>query len=1149
MVPICACPDRQTLQRLVLGQLSADEVGPVESHLEDCSRCAETLQTLQQEDTLVHAVRSGSPLQAETDSAEVAGLMQRLESLNLLGGHPDMDVLPCVTPPPPEPSVATPLLPGEVTQDRLDFLAPPQEAGELGRLGGYHVLEVLGTGGMGIVLRAWDPALRRGVALKVLRPRVAAQAQARQRFLREAQAAAAIKSDHVVTIHQVSEDRGVPFLAMELLPGEALNVRLQRGGRLPVAEVVRVGREMAQGLVAAHERGVIHRDIKPGNVWLEEPTARVKLLDFGLARPLAEDVQLTRQGVLVGTPAYMAPEQARGEKVDARADLFALGCVFYQISTGQRPFSGENTMALLAALATTTPRPVGDLNPEVPAGLAELIHRLLEKEPDRRPESAQVVADALTAIERGLNDVQPEPAASPTRDARRWRRAAVAALAFFLLGALAVLTVVIIRDRQGKEVARVTVPEGGSVEVKDIRGGTVTGPQADREKPFALVRKGTEVTAFRTLAGLWEEHQAGDEIVIHGNGPFLLPPLDVSDRALVLRAGPGYHPVFHPDELVFDGTRQNQCIHLTRASAAIEGCDFLVRGLPQGVVGYPHLFGGGGDGPCILRNCRLWGLCLGNLATPSLTIEDCLLSSDPSGVVLLGYLPARCHVRLVNNLIFCGRLVCNLEPPGGQTLELSRNAVVGVAHELIFVRDGVSGVTITAENNLIDFTKSHASSSCPVARKGGFKELLRWQGNDNWYAGLDLKAWNAQLAEPEVNAHTVPALPFGWRTELPREADKALAWWQELLQAARKESGPNDLGPDVSLVGPGEAYLRGMAAEGRPVARADLRPEALAGGRVALLRGGKAVRGFWQLGQAFQAAQSGDVLEIRSDAVMEGGEVPEGRGALTLRAAAGYRPRLRTAIGVRPGTALAVEGLTFTQGHGLDTWWVKDLPLEKQARISRLANCAFDRRQKVFEPMDDVGTTCLFLSPDGSPGEVVRCVMQEPLGCRPPRGSHVRVKESLLGMGLRPLTGRKPNSGIAECAGGTVELDACALVWPDAGIGLSGQALFRNHTDEGACSWISRRCLLQSNAVLKVGGEEGPPLWTAERNLYRIGPCWVSGLAIFSLAQWRAFTTSPETGSVESQPPIADPRRWRLQAGSPASGAGPDMDRIGRPAP
>jgi serine/threonine protein kinase/Leucine-rich repeat (LRR) protein len=215
--------------------------------------------------------------------------------------------------------------------------------------------------------------------------------KARQRFLREARAAAALEHDNVVTIHQVSEDNGTPFLAMPLLKGESLEDRLRRDGRLPIAEVLRVGREIAEGLAAAHEHGLIHRDIKPGNLWLEGSRRRVKILDFGLARPAAggQDDPVTEAGTVLGTPAYMAPEQARGEEVDGRCDLFSLGCVLYRMLTGTPPFRGEGTMAILTSLATHTPETPAALNPAV---------RLWAKYREQRPASAQAVAEELTAI-------------------------------------------------------------------------------------------------------------------------------------------------------------------------------------------------------------------------------------------------------------------------------------------------------------------------------------------------------------------------------------------------------------------------------------------------------------------------------------------------------------------------------------------------------------------------------------------------------------------------------------------------------------------------------------------------------------------------------------------------------------------------------
>jgi serine/threonine protein kinase len=177
---------------------------------------------------------------------------------------------------------------------------------------------------MGVVFQAEDRHLRRPVALKVMRPTLADSAEFHRRFLREARLAAAIEHEHIVTVYQVGEDRGVPFLAMQLLHGETLEARLERaGGRLPLPEVLRVGREVAEGLAAAHAKGLIHRDIKPANVWLEEGRGQVRIIDFGLARGAQPDAQFTQAGTVIGTPAYMAPEQATGAAVDARCDLFS----------------------------------------------------------------------------------------------------------------------------------------------------------------------------------------------------------------------------------------------------------------------------------------------------------------------------------------------------------------------------------------------------------------------------------------------------------------------------------------------------------------------------------------------------------------------------------------------------------------------------------------------------------------------------------------------------------------------------------------------------------------------------------------------------------------------------------------------------------
>jgi predicted Ser/Thr protein kinase len=288
-----------------------------------------------------------------------------------------------------------------------DFLAPPRGPGELGRLGPYRVLKVLGTGGMGVVYRAEDVNLKRPVALKAMLPSMGASPSARQRFIREARAVAAVKHNHIVTVYFVGEERGVPYLAMELLEGEALDARLDREKKPPLRDVLRVGREIAEGLAAAHDRGLIHRDIKPANVWLEGPRASVKILDFGLARGASEPSHITQQGAVIGTPAFMAPEQANGEPVDFRCDLFSLGCVLYRLCSGRLPFQGRDTLSTLMAVVAHQPPPPAELDPSLPPALSDLIMRLLAKKPVERPPSAQAVADELAAIAAERTDLMP----------------------------------------------------------------------------------------------------------------------------------------------------------------------------------------------------------------------------------------------------------------------------------------------------------------------------------------------------------------------------------------------------------------------------------------------------------------------------------------------------------------------------------------------------------------------------------------------------------------------------------------------------------------------------------------------------------------------------------------------------------------------
>jgi len=266
-------------------------------------------------------------------------------------------------------------------------------------LGNQYLIEnEIGRGGMAVVYRATDVRLNRTVAIKVLPPDVAFNADVRARFLREAQTAAQLTHPNIVPIYAVDEKDGgsLVYFVMAFVDGESLGVRLNREGAWPVEGTARVLRDVADALAYAHARGVVHRDIKPDNILIDRASGRPMVTDFGIARAAAGDVRLTVTGVAVGTPAYMSPEQALGEReVDGRSDLYSLGVVGYHMLSGDTPFKAANTPAMLVKHVSERPRPVRDRRPEVPAYLAVAIDRALAKRADDRWSDAAELRDAL----------------------------------------------------------------------------------------------------------------------------------------------------------------------------------------------------------------------------------------------------------------------------------------------------------------------------------------------------------------------------------------------------------------------------------------------------------------------------------------------------------------------------------------------------------------------------------------------------------------------------------------------------------------------------------------------------------------------------------------------------------------------------------
>jgi serine/threonine-protein kinase len=369
------CPSPERWKAHLHGTLPAAEEAELAAHLDGCTACQRFLETLTSDgDSLLDVARAvgAEPQTQETALKEAMGALRDETAGTQTTGWPA----------------------GETPAD-LAFLDPPAQAGHLGRLGRYDVLEVVGRGGMGLVLKAFDEKLNRVVAIKVLGSHYAASEHARKRFEREARAAAAVSHEHIVPIYHVDEHRGVVYLVMPLIAGKSLHERLAASGALELKEVLRIGAEIACGLAAAHKENLVHRDIKPATILLEGEKERVKITDFGLARAV-DDASLSQSGVVAGTPLYMSPEQARGEStLDARSDLFSLGSVLYAMATGQPPFQASGSMAVLKRVCDEAPPPLCQVNPDMPKWLEAIVARLHAKRPQDRFQSAGEVAELL----------------------------------------------------------------------------------------------------------------------------------------------------------------------------------------------------------------------------------------------------------------------------------------------------------------------------------------------------------------------------------------------------------------------------------------------------------------------------------------------------------------------------------------------------------------------------------------------------------------------------------------------------------------------------------------------------------------------------------------------------------------------------------
>ena len=374
----CDHCDRDRLKRLLNESLPEAMENEVSSHVASCSSCQVELESLAAgrgwwDETGRRLSGFGERHSGNAESSH--DVSSRFETANGESSHDDEAAR-------------------FATDFAVDCLEPSDDSAMLGRLGEYEIVEVIGRGGMGVVLKGFQKELHRYVAVKVLAPHLATSGAARRRFAREAQATAAVVNPHVMAIHSVNANAKLPYLVMPFVECQSLQQRLDQRGPLEVHDVLRIGMQAALGLAAAHAQGLVHRDVKPANILLETNVDRVMLTDFGLARAV-DDATLTRTGIIAGTPQYMSPEQANGDGVDHRSDLFSLGSVLYAMCTARPPFRAETTFGVLRRIRETAPRPIREINADVPAWLDHIVMKLLSKEAASRIATATEVASLL----------------------------------------------------------------------------------------------------------------------------------------------------------------------------------------------------------------------------------------------------------------------------------------------------------------------------------------------------------------------------------------------------------------------------------------------------------------------------------------------------------------------------------------------------------------------------------------------------------------------------------------------------------------------------------------------------------------------------------------------------------------------------------
>jgi len=383
--------DEGLLQRLILNEISGKELESLTLHLNRCTVCRNKLDlaTRSDRDWQESASSVRKPLSEPFGYHNLEPIVSEpLSSSSNVARHPH------------SASLISWLKACDV--DSMD-------QGFVGQLDKYLVRRVVGAGGMGVVFEGWDKQLHRPIAIKAMHPHLASIAIAKQRFIREARAAAVVAHPNVVPIHSINDEFDPPYLVMPLIVSESLQARIERNGPLDVGSALRVASQIADGLAAAHSHGLIHRDVKPANILLELGTERALITNFGVVRVL-DDAAMTTSGAISGTPEYMSPEQAMGHSVNFQSDLFSLGSVLYAVLSGRSAVRADSAIGVLRRIAEDKPRSLASINPHLPNWLISLVEWLHKKPHTKRPSTSMELADALRNALSHWNSPQHFPA-------------------------------------------------------------------------------------------------------------------------------------------------------------------------------------------------------------------------------------------------------------------------------------------------------------------------------------------------------------------------------------------------------------------------------------------------------------------------------------------------------------------------------------------------------------------------------------------------------------------------------------------------------------------------------------------------------------------------------------------------------------------